>query len=413
MLCAALLLALAGASQQPTLTEAPAGFDNLTNGMIDQITHDNDRTSFFEEVDTPANGLGPVYNGTSCAGCHSALVNGVSVDGSSGTTAEHRAGHTDASGNFVNPDVVINGGASVIADRSLINSFATCPQAQETTPSTETIQALRMTVSTLGDGFVEAVPDSTLLAIAQRQAFLTGGLIHGQAIEVPLLEAPGETRIGRFGWKDQHASVLGFAGDAYLNEQGITNRFFPEDVTEVCDSPDVADPEDPPGADGLADIDHFARFIRATKVPPIDLTAASQPDAVAGSRIFDAIGCGTCHTRTMVTAPPGTVMNGGTYTVPDALGNKIIHPFSDFLLHDVGTGDGIVQNGPQSTANKLRTTPLWGLRVRSSTLMHDGKSTSYYSAILRHGGEASLVIMRYKLLTPTQQSQVQKFLGSL
>ncbi len=94
------------------------------------------------------------------------------------------------------------------------------------------------------------------------------------------------------------------------------------------------------------------------------------------------------------------------------MGNKIIHPYSDFLLHDVGTGDGIVQDGPQSTANKLRTAPLWGLRTRTN-LMHDGKSTTPSDAILRHGGEASAVIGRYKLLTPTQQSQLLKFLGSL
>lgn len=412
MLSAALLLALTGASQQPSLTEAPAGFDNLTNGMVDQATHDTDRSTFFEEVDTPTNGLGPVFNGTSCAGCHSTPVSGITVDGTSGTTLEHREGHTDGSGNFVNPNIVINNGAGVIANRSLVNTFATCPAAQETAdPTTEPIQAQRITVNTLGDGFVEAVPDATFLAIALGQRLLTGGKIHGQAIQVPLLEAPGKTRIGRFGWKDQQASLLSFSGDAYLNEQGITSRLLPEDVTEVCDSPDVQDPEDS-GAAGSADIDHFAQFMRATKVPPVDSTLASQPDAVAGSRIFEAIGCSMCHVRTMVTAPPGTMINGGTFQVPDALGSKIIHPYGDFLLHDIGTGDGIVQNGPQSTANKLRTAPLWGLRTRTN-LMHDGNSTTPSDAILRHAGEASAVIGRYKLLTPTQQSRLLKFLGSL
>ncbi len=404
--CTALMM-VASMDDTQSATEAPTGFDNLTNGLVEQATHDNDRTTFFQEVDTKKHGLGPVFNGTSCAGCHS-----TPLSGGGSTTTEVRSGHTDQDGNFVNPTVVIDDGKDVITGRSLINAFATCPRAQETVPSTETIHALRMSVNTLGDGFVEAVPDQTLLGIAQSQLSQTRGLIHGQAIQVPVLEAPGETRIGRFGWKDQQASLLSFAADAYLNEQGITNRLLGEDVTEVCESPEIADPEDTPGSDGLSDIDHFARFIRAAKAPPVDATLASQPDAQAGSRLFDAVGCSFCHVRTMQTAPAGTMINGGTFTVPDALGNKIIHPFSDFLLHDVGSGDGIVQNGGQSSANKLRTPPLWGVRLRTK-LMHDGASTSFSDAILRHAGEATVVVNRYRSLSNTQQQQLIKFLESL
>jgi hypothetical protein len=69
------------------------------------------------------------------------------------------------------------------------------------------------------------------------------------------------------------------------------------------------------------------------------------------------------------------LINGGTFVVPAALGNKVIHPFSDFLLHDVGTGGGIIQNGGPSTANKLRTPPLWGLRTRTRH-MQDGLSVT-------------------------------------
>ncbi len=114
----------------------------------------------------------------------------------------------------------------------------------------------------------------------------------------------------------------------------------------------------------------------------------------------------------MVTAPPGTSLNGGTYQVPEAIGNKIIHPYGDFLLHNIGTGDGIVQNGGQSTANKVRTAPLWGLRTRTQ-LMHDGGSTTVDGAILRHGGEATFVTRTYKLLPPAQKAQLLKFLSSL
>ena len=397
-----------GIGQSPTssnsnVTEAPTGFDNLTNDFVDQPIHDEDRAEFFEEVDTVSSGLGPVFNDTSCVNCHS-----TPVDGGSSTTLETRAGHT-SKGQFVNPTVRLIGGT--ISGRSLINSKAICIQAQERIPTTETIVAQRGSVGILGDGFVEAIPDQTLLAIAQRQPAQSNNRIHGLALQVPVLESPGVTRVGRFGWKDQHASLLSFAGDAYINEQGITNRLFPVDITSVCDA--ATDPEDPVDPnDGLADIDHLARFVRATKAPPVDANLASQPDTQAGSKLFVQIGCSICHVRALVTAPPGTVINGN-FTIPDALGNKIIHPFSDFLLHDVGTGDGIVQNGPQSTANRLRTVPLWGVRLRASHLMHDGATDSFGSAILRHGGEAGGVVGRYQRLSPREQRQLQQFLRSL
>jgi len=135
----------------------------------------------------------------------------------------------------------------------------------------------------------------------------------------------------------------------------------------------TADPEDVPDKLGLADIDHFAQFVRGTKAPPRDAELAATADAQAGQALFQRIGCNVCHVQTITTAPPGTLINGGTFAIPVALGNKIIHPFSDFLLHDIKTGDGIVQAGPQDTANKLRTAPLWGLRMRPR-FMHDHQS---------------------------------------
>lgn len=403
---AALVVAIAtiGQSESP-FSEAPAGFDNQSNGVSTQDVHDADRL-VFSEVDTAEKGLGPVFNGTSCAGCHSAPVTG-----GPGSTAEVRAGHYD-NDVFINPTVTINNGTDVIANRSLINTFATCPEAQEQVPSTETIVTNRMTVNTLGDGFVEAIDDSTLKAIAQAQKRQTRGQIQGQVVMVDVLESPGTQRVGRFGWKDQQASLLSFAADAYLNEQGITSRLLPQDVTSVCDPPALADPEDVTGPDGLSDIDEFARFMRSTKVPPLDADIAATPDAKAGALLFELTGCSECHVSTLKTAPPGTVINGGTFTVPPALGNKIIHPYSDFLLHDVGTGDSIVQNGGEDTANKVRTAPLWGLRTHT-VYMHDGQSKKLYDAITRHKGEASGVTARFYALPSAQREQILKFLSSL
>jgi len=401
---------------QQGATEAPAGFDTPTlqtqnagsqsssNGIAEPPgdTFGRDQ-QIFEERQDASSGLGPVYNATSCSECHQNPVSG----GASQIT-EIRAGHKDSAGNFVNPTVPIHGGS--ITGRSIIDDRAICPDAQEHVPDTENIRTLRAVLNTLGDGFVEAIDDDTLLAIASNQPQLSDGMIHGEAIHVPVFEAPGMTRVGRFGWKDQHGSLLSFAADAYLNEMGITSRLRPKDTTSVCKT--TTDPEDQPDALGLADIDHFAQFVRGTKVPPRDAALAATSDAQAGQKLFEKVGCNICHVETIVTAPVGALVNGGMFTVPEALGNKIIHPFSDFLLHDVGTGDGIVQVGPQDTANKLRTAPLWGLRVKAR-FMHDLKSLTLGSAIHRHAGEAGHIEDDFSELTPTQQQQLITFLQSL
>jgi CxxC motif-containing protein (DUF1111 family) len=147
-------------------------------------------------------------------------------------------------------------------------------------------------------------------------------------------------------------------------------------------------------------------------VPPRDQALAATASAQRGQHLFQELGCSTCHVVSITTAPAGTVVDGGKFIVPDALGNKIINPFSDFLLHDIGTGDGIVQVGPQDTANKLRTAPLWGLRTKAR-FMHDLKSLSLDSAIARHQGEAGEARDQFQELTPDQKADVINFLNSL
>ena len=235
-------------------------------------------------------------------------------------------------------------------------------------------------------------------------------MIQGEAIQVPVLEAPGQTSVGKFGWKDQDPTILSFSGDAYLNEMVVSNRLKPKDVTSVCKV--TSDPEDTPDALGLADIDHFAQFIRGTLAPPRDKVLAATPDAVAGQYLFNSVGCVTCHVSTLTTAAPGTVINGGVYTVSAALGNKAFHHYGDFLLHNVGTGDGIVQAGRADTADKLRTVPLWGLHIKSR-FMHDSASATLNDAIQRHAGEARGVIANFNSLTSAQQQQLLTFLKSL
>ena len=403
------VLALVAAVPAP---DAPTGFSTPTlTGNPGSLSEGNglpfpsgetlaDDQATFEEQDGVDKGLGPLYNAQSCVNCHQNPVTG-----GGSQVSELRVGHRDSTGRFVNPTITINNGQTTVIGRSLINDRSTCAEAAERVPDSENMRTFRMSLNVLGDGYVEAIDSNTLAAMALNQRQQTGGRIAGEFIQVPVLEAPGNNRGGRFGWKNQQASLLSFSADAYLNEQGITNRLLGTDSTSICKT--TADPEDVDN-----DIDRFAQFMRATKAPPLDPVAAATSAAQAGSTLFNQVGCANCHVTAITTAPSGTVINGGQFTVPDALGNKTIHPYSDFLLHNVGTGDGIVQNGPADTANKFRTAPLWGLRTRDR-LMHDGQSLTRNDAILRHAGEATFVINNYRSLNSAQKNQILQFLNSL
>jgi len=424
-----LSLLLVAASPQPP--DAPAGFDNKSNGLVDDATHLADQVK-FEETEAISDGLGPLFNAQSCRECHQNPVSG-----GNSQVLELRAGHRDAEGHFQNPEVPINHGTEIIKGRSLINQRAICPNAdfptteiQERVPESERVRTFRTSLNLLGDGFVEAVDDATLVELSKDQCQQDHGKICGLVLRVPVVEAPGQTRVGRFGWKNQQASLLSFSGDAYLNEMGITNSLFPDEVTNLCNT--VAEPNDKPGPDGLADIDHFARFMRATKAPARDAQQAATPAAQKGEALFTKIGCAICHVPTLATAPAGTAINGGKFVVPDALAGKTFHPYGDFLLHNVGTGDGIVMAMEEhygkrmysiqwkdlsfedfrSTANRMRTAPLWGVRLRPM-LMHDGASLTFRDAILRHKEESKHVTERFRKLRHEEQEAIIAFLKSL
>src|SRR5437879_4113421 len=431
---AVLSLILSGlilASSASRSTEAPTGFDNKSNGVADDATHQADQAK-FEEVEQLSDGLGPLDNAQSCRECHQSPVSGAASQ-----VSELRAGHQGPDKRFRNPEIPIAHGAEVITGRSLVNDRAICPNAafpdkeiQERVPETETIRTFRLSLSILGDRFVEAIADQTLVDLSKQQCKSAHGKICGQVLYVPIVEAPGQMGVGRFGWKDQHASLLSFAGDAYLNEMGITNRLQPNEVSNICNA--ASEPNDAPGPDGLSDIDRFARFMRATKAPGRDAQLAGSATAQKGLTLFVKVGCVTCHVETLTTAPAGTKINGGTFTIPTALGSINLHPYADFLMHDVGTGDGILQAIPEhyghrvfqqmsgylskqdfeSSRNKIRTAPLWGVRLRPR-LMHDGASLTFLKAITRHRGEAKQVIRQFKKLKRADQEAVIESLKSL
>jgi CxxC motif-containing protein (DUF1111 family) len=369
-----------------------------------------DNKFIFEEEEEVDDGLGPTYNDVGCVTCHQAVDTGAF-----GQQMEFRAGHLSG-GSFVdNP-----GG-------QLIHARGTDSDVVEHITTAETVRAFRVVLGTLGDGFVESIANQTL----QDNVAAQPAAQRGTLTAVPVVEANNTLRIGRFGWKAQHASLLSFAGDAYLNEMGITNKFdgfggrsssapdagthenpasTAEGVVPInFGNPNgfdtVADPEDD-GGDVLA----FTDFMAATRAPgrqnPIPAAA------LRGDPLFTQVGCAVCHTRTFTTAPAGTVINGGAFTVPAALGDKIIHPFTDFALHDIGTGDGIVQNAGQSTANQIKTAPLWGIRARNR-FMHDGLTVNVSEAIQRHAGQATAARNAFNGLTAAQRSDLLFFVLSL
>jgi CxxC motif-containing protein (DUF1111 family) len=389
------------------VTEAPTGFDNRTNGFslqgppYDSLNEDNvvprrsfnDNRFIFEEVETIVDGLGPTYNAQSCRECHQNVATG-----GASQVAEHRTGRMDGQVFFESL-----GG-------SLIQSRATHADVVERVAFEDGVRTFRISTNTLGDGYVEAIANSTLLAIRDRQP----AELRGTALEVPVLEAGSVARIGRFGWKAQHASLESFAADAYLNEMGITTPLFPEENSSSGEYigfgsayDRVADPED----DGV-DVVAFADFMRATKAPsrgPITTNVR------AGEQVFSRVGCANCHVPSITTAPPGTAINGNAFRVPRALGNKVIHPYSDFLLHDIGTGDGIpFLPTPEfaGTASQMKTAPLWALRTRNR-LMHDGLSSTKEEAIERHAGQAAPVTAAYRALSAGDQALLLEFLDSL
>ena len=356
-----------------------------------------DNLFIFSERETIEDGLGPTYNDVGCVECHQ-----FPDPGAFAQQMEFRAGHVSGS-NFIDAP----GG-------QLIHARATDARIVEHISTGETVRAFRIVLSTLGDGFVECLANATL----QNNVNAQPADRRGTLTNVPVTEANNALRVGRFGWKSQHASLVSFSGDAYLNEMGITNPFDGTDglqenpastaggVVNVTGLPfdPVPDPED----DGL-DVLAFADFMAATRAPRRGATTSA---VTRGSALFDQIGCAICHTRNFTTAAPNTLINGGAFRVPAALGNKIIHPFSDFALHNVGTGDGIVQNGGQGTANQIRTSALWGVRARNR-LMHDGLTVTMFDSIQRHAGQATPERNAFNALSSQGRSDVIAFLLSL
>jgi CxxC motif-containing protein (DUF1111 family) len=350
----------------------------------------------FNEVEGLLDGLGPVFNEKSCGNCHN-----VGGPGGSGTEFEVRAGKL--TGTTFDP-LAASGGSlfdlfSVrsLADQSAIPSCAIPTGTGEPVPGTANVSTLRRTTALFGLGLVDATPDKTFKDLAASEPFN----IRGRAPLVQNISA-GKTTVGKFGWKDQNPTLFQFAGDAYVNEMGITNPQFPTEQPPRGDSSLVANCDvTPDPEDNGTDVGLFTDFMRF--LAPPDRGPATIKSAL-GDVLFTTIGCAGCHVRSITSGPSDVA----------ALANQTYHPFSDFLLHDMGSlGDNIGGNG-DAGIHEMRTAPLWGLRSLDPTnLLHDGSATSLSDAILKHDGQAALSRNLFALLPQISKDNLLAFLNTL
>lgn len=343
----------------------------------------------FTDVETAEDGLGPAFNGSSCAVCHS-----VPAIGGAGVVAEVRAARRDERGEFV--ELAPTSG-------SLFQIFSipthTC---QPTIPPEANVISRRVPIPLFGAGLVEAIPDEVLMALDDGDDRDRDGVSGRAAVIVDI--ATGHRRVGRFGWKAQHATLLAFGADAYRNEMGITNDLFPDELAfgisreqmKLCDR--IPDPEDRPDPRtrrrGIDNFEAFMKFLAPAGRGVVDESVR------AGETVFGTVGCAACHVPSLQTGPSSNPV----------FHRKTVPLFSDLLLHDVETGDGIRQGaaGPQ----EFRTPALWGLRLRRP-LLHDGTAATIEDAIGRHGAEAASARSRFLALSAEQRATLLAFLKSL
>jgi CxxC motif-containing protein (DUF1111 family) len=384
---------VAAQSPQPKMGQPLPG---LSTTELQRFTQGRQQ---FTRVFSAADGLGPIFNQTSCASCHNNPIGGP------GSITVTRFGFTDGKGNF-DPLTALGG--------SLLQQAALAAPVAEIIPPIANTTATRVTPSALGMGLVEAIPDA---AIAIRETNPPNPNISGRVHWVQPLETPtGPLRAGRFGWKAQIATTLSFSGDATQNELGFSNRLLPFDnapngnLVLLAAYDNVPDPEDGPDGQGLHVIDKMTNYQRYLAAPP-----QTPRTGMTGEAIFQAVGCADCHTPSFTTS--------NDPALEPAIRNKVIRPYSDFLVHDMGTAADFIQDGDVS-GQELRTPSLWGMRNRDP-LWHDGRVVggTLQSRILgptgiifQHsafGSEAAPSAAAFNALSAADKQKVVDFLDSL
>lgn len=386
-----LVLALPSTAQRvravgPTQPNAGDPLPSLTTAQLAQFLDGRDE---FTEIERAQDGLGPVFNGRSCAECHGAPV----IGGTSRrmvTRFGQRIGTTfDALASFGGSLIQANGIGPREGSQHVFQG--------EIVPQVANVVARRRTTSLFGLGFVDATPDADFFALAQLQSARRRDGIAGKVSLADNISAGGNT-VGKFGWKAQQPTLFQFAGDAYLNEMGITNPQFPNENCPNGNCAQLAFNPRPDLNDTGNGVEALANYMLMLAAPP---RATITSDVNQGEAIFNRVGCDECHVSTLHT---------GSSTIT-ALDHRTYHPYSDFLLHDMGTlGDGIVQGTAQG--RDMRTAPLWGLRFTQGFL-HDGRAQTLDQAIVQHDGEAKASRDRFATLSEDEKSKLRAFLQSL
>ena len=426
---------------------------NNPSGILAFFTDGQTRFQAVETVSGSANvGLGPRFNSNSCVSCHAQPAIGGTgpatnpefqfpSDGvapgntvpsfitANGPTREARFPFFFNNNGSVNTNAP-NGGVEDLftvtgrSDAGTCNSSTALPQPSFATAVAENNVIFRIPTPTFGAGLIENLDDSTLL---NNQLV---NLNNNLGISGTFNHNGNDGTISRFGWKAQNKSLHIFSGEAYNVEMGISNLLFPQDrplpgedqlqtglPASCLNLGGAGYPEDTsnPGSTGpaiLDDVSAFANFMRTLAPPPtggvvLNGSSVSASSISAGSSLFSAIGCGTCHNPT-----PGTTQ-ASNFTL--SLSKQPVNAFSDLEIHNMGTG--LADNVSQGSAGggQFRTAPLWGLGQRIF-LLHDGRTTNLITAIRGHasnGSEANTVEEQFFDLSPTQQQEILDFLRSL
>jgi CxxC motif-containing protein (DUF1111 family) len=392
----------------------------------------------FQEIDSVSGaipgesgvGLGPTFNGNSCAMCHAQPTVGGSSPGlrskqNSVPNPQVALARLDGAANTVPSFITVDGpvrearfvandggvhGLYTIAGRSDAKG-CTLSQPDFATQLANHNVIFRIPTPTFGLGLVENTPDSALMENLQDTALARALL----GIAGRFNTSGNDGTITRFGWKAQNKSLVIFAGEAYNVEQGVSNEAFPNERSAVpgCvfnptpeDATNVLNPDNQ-SQTGTAskmssDVVNFAAFMEMLAPPAPTTSTTSEKN---GQLLFAATGCALCHSSSLTTAASGlTGMSNFTY-----------HPYSDFAIHHMGSGlaDGINQGaaGP----DEFRTAPLWGTGQRLFFL-HDGRTADLLEAIQAHsssGSEANGVIAIFNALAATQKQSILDFLRSL
>jgi CxxC motif-containing protein (DUF1111 family) len=360
-------------------------------------------------------GLGPKFNNSSCSGCHLNDGRGMPQLGQALVRVSLPQGNPEVPGGAVplpeigtqirdravfghRPDAQVNltwqTQTGQYSDGSHYQLRSPQLQLTETDPGNplpaKVQQSLRVPPPVFGVGLLEAIPAATLEANAD-PSDRDRNQISGRANYV-WDQQHRQKVLGRFGLKANTSSLLIQTAAAYHNDMGISNPLFPgpQNQTEV-DQPTL---------------EATVFYLQTLGVPAQLQTQTSQ--VRAGERIFNQLNCNGCHLSTLKTGPAQLPI----------LANQTIHPYTDLLLHDMGTG--LADQRPDGEANgqEWRTPPLWGIGLSQTVLpysgyLHDGRARTLEEAILWHGGEAQTAQVQFKSLTKGKRQALLAFLRSL